>query len=204
VTGAVKGQKHPQQTFVGFYRHIYDNRCRSNDDGWAVFRQELCSRLKTSCNQLRNEKVRELHAVSVSPLFRKSATPTPATSDSDGEPPSLSLVPALSHQQRHDDESPTTNGAVQSQQILRPLADPVAGPGTAVESHRYTSVLKEHSDIQGRKVCYQKTFLSFDPPSWHYRATLGDFSGEGVGRNLTQAKHAASKQLYGMIGLSIL
>jgi hypothetical protein len=140
----------------------------------------------------------------VSPLSRKSATPTPATSDSDGESSSLSLAPALSHQQRPVDESSTTDRAVQSQQILRPLANPVAGPGTAVESHRYTSVLKEHSDIQGRKVCYQKTFLRFDPPSWHYRATFGDFSGEGIGRNLTQAKHAASKQLYEMMGLSIL
>jgi hypothetical protein len=64
-------------------------------------------------------------------------------------------------------------------------------------------MLKEHADIHGCTVDYQKICLSDYPPSWQYTATFGNFSGEGIGRNLTQAKHAASKQLYETMGLSI-
>jgi hypothetical protein len=201
VTGAAKGQKHPQQTFGGFYRHIHDNCCRLDDAGWVAFRQNLSSRIASNCNRLRNEKVRELDAGSVSPPSSSSVTPPPATPNSDetSSSPSPDPSPVLSYQQRTTENSTTANSALQNQQIFPPLAS----PGTTINSHRYTSRLKEHADIQGETVSYQKKCLSDYPPSWHYTATLGDLCAEGTGRNLTQAKHAASKQLCEMMGLSI-
>ncbi|OWY53292.1 hypothetical protein AALT_g11511 [Alternaria alternata] len=196
VTRAGKEQMHPQRTFAGFYRYIYESRCELGYADWMAFCQNLSSCIATNCNRLRNEKVPELHAVSMPLPSGDSATPTPATNDSDGTSPfpSPGSSPASSHQQRSVDNSSATNGVVQPQQALQPLAGPAAGPNTDVPSHRYTSVLKEHADTLGWMVRYEKKSLSDCPPSWHCTAFFGDFSGEGVARSVIQAKHAASRQ----------
>jgi hypothetical protein len=204
--GASKGQTHSQETLFGLYRNIYDKRHNSSDTDWATYRQALSSCIAANCNRLRNEKVRELPADSIPSPFENGAIPTPATSNSDGSslPPSPSPPPDSSDQQNPVNESTATDGAVQSQQLLQPSENPAAGPITTVAFWRYTSVLKEHADIHGGVVDYQRTSLSDYPPSWHITATFRGFSGQGIGRNSTQAKHAASKQLCESMGLSIL
>jgi hypothetical protein len=70
--------------------------------------------------------------------------------------------------------------------------------------HRYTSVLNEHAAIQGERLIYEKEQLSLSPSSWQCTAMFGDVFAVGTGRNITQAKHEASKQICELMDLRVL
>jgi hypothetical protein len=219
VTGVCKERTGPQQTYEDFYRSIHDRRCDTSDTDWESFRQQLSSNIATSCERLRNEKAPELHGISLSTPYKTSMAPVPmsdagsrASSSSSSSTSTSSLV--SSHQQ-HSAESPSTiketgqhQSTSQSQasqpQALQPLANPAPAPQTAVDMHRYTSVLNEHAALQGEKLTYEKKQLSLSPSSWRCTATFGEISGVGIGRNTTQAKHAASKKICELIDLLVL
>jgi hypothetical protein len=187
------------------YNHIYDTYRQLDDAEWKVFRQSLSSRITTSCIRLRNENIPELDAISTSLSSGQSNTHTSITYDSDGGSSSSSSwsPPSCSRHQPIVGNSATTSVALKGRQGLQPLEIPSTALDTAVDMHKYTSMLKELADSHGGKVRYEKKCLSFDPVSWHYTATFGGFTAEGIGRNLQQAKHAASKELCELLGLSI-
>lgn len=214
ITEAYKEQVNPQQTHGDFYRSIHDRRCDRSDADWEAFRQRLSSDIAASCERLRNEKVPELHGISLSTPSDTSMAPAPtsdarsqASSSSSSSSSSTSSLVSL-HQQHSDESLSATSGTAQPQapqpQALRPLANPAPAPETAVDMHRYTSVLNEHAALQGEKLTYKKKQLSLSPSSWRCTATFGEISGVGIGRNTTQAKHAASKKVCELIDLLVL
>jgi len=210
---AYKEQTDPQQTYEAFYRSIHDRRCDTSDADWEAFRQRLSSDIATSCERLRNEKDPELHGISLLAPPKDSMVPPPTTDASSGASPSSTSLVSL-HQQHSAGSLSANNGTAQCQQArqpqapqpqaLRPLANPVSASQTAVDMHRYTSVLNEHAALQGEKLTYEKKQLSLSPSSWLCTATFGQISGVGIGRNTTQAKHAASKKICELIDLVVL
>jgi hypothetical protein len=217
-TRACKEQKDPQQTYEAFYRSIHDRRCDTSDADWEAFRQRLSFDIATNCERLQNEKVPELHSISLSTPSETSIAPAPtsdARSQASSSSSSTSTSSLVSLHQQHSAASPSTTketaqnqSASQSQalqpQALQPLANPAPAPETAVDMHRYTSVLNEHAALQGEKLTYEKKQLSLSPSSWRCTATFGEISGVGIGRNTAQAKHAASKQICELINLVVL
>lgn len=210
VTGAYKEQINPQQTHEVFYRFIHDRRCDTSDSDWEAFRQHLSFDIATSCKRLRDEKVPELHGISLSTPYKTSMVPTPTIDVSNGassssSSSSFSASPPVSSHQQHSAESLSeTNGTAQSQPALQPLANLAPAPRVAVDMHRYTSVLNEHAAFQGEKLTYEKKQLSLSPSSWQCTAIFGELSRVGTGRNSTQAKHEASKQICALIDLMVL
>jgi hypothetical protein len=213
-TRAVKEQVHDEGNFSGFYRYLYDSRCRLNDAEWADFRRELSSNIETSCDKLRKEKIPELHAVSMAPPSRDSTATIFKTNHTDGDSFSSSFAssgssssssysPVSSDQRSSVDTTRAANGVEQSQQMLQPLANPAAGPDAGVAFYRYTSLLKEHADAHGETVDYVPSRVSLYPPSYHSKATYNEFCGEGMARSSKLAKHAASKQLCDLMGLRV-
>jgi hypothetical protein len=214
VTGASKEKINPQQTHEAFYRSIHDRRCDTSDADWEAFRQGLSFDIATSCRRLRDEKVPE-HGISLSTESKTSMVPTPTIDASNGasssssssfssSPPSSAPSPVSSQQQHSAKSLSGTSGAAQSQPVLQPLANPASAPRVAVDMHRYTSVLNEHAALQGESLAYEKRQLSLSPSSWQCTAILGDISRVGTGRNITKAKHEASKQICELIGLMVL
>jgi hypothetical protein len=189
-----------------FYIHIYDIRRQSDDAEWETFRQILSSRITTSCIRLRNEKIPEIDAISTSLSSGKSTAHTSIAYDSDGGSSSSSSwsPPSCSRHQPTVRNVATTNGALKGRQRLQPFENPSAALDATVDVHRYTSTLKEFADFHGGKVTYEKKCLSSEPIIWHYTATFDGFTAEGTGRNLQQAKHAASKGICELLGLSIV
>lgn len=101
ITGVFKEQNDPENTYEDFYRFIYDRRCDTSDTDWQVFRQQLSSNIAASCRRLRNEKVPELHGISLSTPSKISMAPAP-TSDVRGRASSSSTSTSSlisSHQQ---------------------------------------------------------------------------------------------------------
>lgn len=217
-----KERTYPQQAYEGFYRSIHGRRCDMGDTDWEAFRQQLSFNIATICGRLRNEKVPELHKISSSTPSKTSMAPAPpsdarcrSSSSSSSSSSFSSLTSSLVYlHQQYSAESPTTieetaqnQPMLQSQatqQVLQPLANVAPAPQTAVDMHRYTSVLNEHAAFQGEKLTYEKRQLSLSPSSWRCTATFGGISGEGTGRNTTQAKHAASKKICELINLLVL
>ncbi|CAI6341689.1 unnamed protein product [Periconia digitata] len=210
-----KERKYPQKAYEGFYRSIHGRRCDMSDNDWEAFRQQLSFNIATICGRLRNEKVPELHEISLSTPSETSTAPAPTSDARSRSSSSSSSTSSLVYvHQQYSAESPTTieetaqnQPMLQSQatqQVLQPLANVAPAPQTAVEMHRYTSVLNEHAAFQGEKLTYEKRQLSLSPSSWRCTATFGGISGEGTGRNTTQAKHAASKKICELIDLLVL
>jgi len=218
VTGVCKERTGPQQTYEDFYRSIHDRRCDTSDTEWDSFRQQLSSNIATSCERLRNEKAPELHRISLSTPYSASMASAPtsdAGSRASSSSSSSSTSSLVSSHQQHSAESPSTinetgqhQSTSQSQasqpQALQPLTNHAPAPQTAVDMHRYTSVLNEHAALQGEKLTYKKKQLSISPSSWQCTATFGEISGVGIGRNTTQAKHAASKEICELIDLLVV
>jgi hypothetical protein len=213
VTRAYEEQTNPQQTHEVFYRFIHDRRCDTSDSDWEAFRQHLSFDIATTCKRLRDEKVPELHGISLSTLYKTSMALTPtidvgngaySSSCSSSSSSSSAHEPVSSHQQHLAESLSETNGTAQNQPALQPLANAAPAPRVAVDMHRYTSVLNEHAAFQGEKLTYKKTQLSLSPSSWQCTALYGEISRVGTGRNSTQAKHEASKQICALIGLIVL
>jgi hypothetical protein len=212
VTGACKEQISPQQTHEVFYRFIHDHRCDASDSEWEAFRQHLSFDIATSCKRLQDEKVPELHGISLSTPYKTSTVPTPTIDVSNGaaSPSSSSYSssskssPVSSHQQHSAESLSETNRTAQSRLALQPLENPAPAPIVAVDMPRYTSVLNEHAAFQGEKLTYEKKQLSLSPSSWQCTAIFGEISGVGTGRNSTQAKHEASKQICELLDLMVL
>jgi hypothetical protein len=207
-TGAYKEQISLQQTQERFYRSIHNHRCDMNDADWEAFRQRLSFDVATSCKRLRNEKVPELHGISISTPSKFSMVP-PSTIDassgaSSSSSSSSTLSPVSSHQEHSAESLSNTNGTAQSQLALQPLVHLASAPTAAVDMHRYTSALNEHVALQGERLMYKKRQLSFSPSSWQCTAIFGNISGVGTGRNGTLAKHEASKQVCELIGLIVV
>jgi hypothetical protein len=211
-TGAYKEQITPQRTHEAFYRSIHDRRCDTHDADWEAFRQRLSFDIAISCKRLREEKVLELHGISLSTPYKTSMVPTPTidvgngaySSSSSSSSSSSAPEPSSSHQQHSTESLSETNGTAQSQPALQPLANAAPAPRVAVDMHRYTSVLNEHAAFQGEKLTYKKKQLSLSPSSWECTAIFGEISRVGTGRNSTQAKHEASKQICVQIDLMVL
>jgi hypothetical protein len=210
VTGAYKDQINPKQTHEAFYRAIHDRRCDTSDADWEAFRQRLSFDSAISWKRLRDEKVLELYGIPLSTPSKTSMVPTPTIDASNGASSSSSCFsssassPVSSHQQHPVESLFETNGTAQSQPALQPLANPALAPRVAVDMHRYTSVLNEHAALQGEKLTYKKKQLSLSPSSWQCTAIFGEISRVGKGRNITQAKHEASKQICELIGVMVL
>jgi hypothetical protein len=132
VTGVCKERTDPQQTYEAFYRSIHDRRCDTSDADWEAFRQQLSSNIATSCERLWNEKVPELHGISLSTPYKTSMVLTPTTDASNGASSSSVSTPSpVSSHQQHSAESPsTTNETAQSQPALQPLANAAPTPQT--------------------------------------------------------------------------
>jgi hypothetical protein len=211
VTGACKEKISPQQTHEVFYRFIHDRRRDTSDSDWEAFRQHLSFDIAISCKKLWDEKVPELHGISFPTPYKTSMVPTPTIDVSNGAFSSSSSSsscsapsPVYSHQQHSAESLSETNGTAQSQPALQPLASSAPAPRAAVNMHRYTSVLNEHAAFQGENLTYEKKQLSVSPSSWQCTAILGETSRVGTGRNSTQAKHEASKQICALLDLMVL
>lgn len=93
-----------------------------------------------------------------------------------------------------------------SLEIQAPL-HPTGGHGPASADppvHRYTTLLREHIDANGAStITYEKRELNTEVATWHCTATYLNFVGEGIGRTYREAKHLASKQICGMMGLEV-
>jgi hypothetical protein len=212
VTRDCKEQTTPQQTHEVFYRSIHNRRCDTSDSDWEAFRQQLSFDIATTCRKLRDEKIPELHGISLSTPSKTSMVPTPTINVSNGASSCSSSTrsysstpsPVSSHQQHSAESLSETNGTAQSQPALQPLAHPAPAPRVAVEMPRYTSALNEHAAFQGEKLTYEKKQLSLSPSSWQCTAIFGEITSVGKGRNLTQAKHEASKNICALIDLEVL
>jgi hypothetical protein len=210
VTGAGKEEMSPQQPHEVFYRFIHDRRCDTSDSEWEAFRQHLSSDIAVGCKRLWDENVPELHGISLSTPYKTSMVPTPTIDVSNGASSSSSFSssstpsPVSSHRQHSAKSLSGKNGTSQSQPALQPLASPAPAPRRAVEMPRYTSALNEHAAIQGETLTYEKKQLNLSPSSWQCTAIFGEISGVGTGRNSTQAKHEASKQICELIDLMVL
>jgi hypothetical protein len=203
--GAYMEQISPQQIHEAFYRSIHDRRCDTSDADWKAFRQRLTFDVATSCKRLRNEHVAALHVTSLSIPSKTSMIPTSTTDASNGTSSSSSAPsPVSSHQQHSPESLLNTNGTAQSQPVLQPIANLVPARTAAVDMHRYTSVLNEHAAVHGESLTYEKDQLRISPSSWQCTAIFGEISGVGTGRNITLAKHEASKQICELIGLMVL
>lgn len=208
---AHKEQTHSQKTLEAFYRSIHDHRCDMSEAEWEAFRQRLSSDVATSCNRIRDAKVPELHGISL-PTPSKTAmvsNPTIGTSNetsSTSTSLSFSSSPSSisSHQRNSTESLSEMNPISHSQPALQPLVNSAPAPMVAVSMHRYTSVLNEHAALQGEKLTYERKYLSLDPSSWQCSASFGGISGVGTGRNITQAKHEASRQVCQLLNLTVL
>jgi hypothetical protein len=209
-TGNYREQITPQETYEAFYRCIHDRRSDTSDDDWEAFRRRLSFDIATSCKKLREEKIPELHGISLSTPFKTPMVPTPTIDASNGASSCSSFSssstpsPVSSHQQHSAESLSETNGIAQNRPALQPLANPAPASRASVDMHRYTSVLNEHATLQGERLTYKKEQLSFSPSSWQCTAIFGQISGVGTGRNSTQAKHEASKQICKLIDLMVL
>jgi hypothetical protein len=210
ITEACMEQINPQQTYEAFYRSIHDRHSDTSDDGWETFRQRLSFDIATSCKKLRDEKIPELHGISLSTPFKTPMVPAPTIDASKGASSSSSSSssstssPVSSHEQHPAESLSETNGRAQSQPALQPLANTAPAPKVSVDMHRYTSVLNEHVALQEEKLTYKREQLSISPSSWQCTAIFGEISGVGIGRNSTQAKHEASKQICELIDLMVV
>lgn len=210
MTGAYKEQINLQQTQEAFYRFIHNHRCDTSDANWEAFRQRLSFDVAASCKRLRDEKVPELHGISLSTPCKTSTVTTPTIPVNNGAASSSSYSPSPvslsvpSHQQHSVQSLSERNGIAQSQPALQPLPNPAPAPRVADDMHRYTSVLNEHAALKGEKLTYEKKQLSLTPSSWQCTAIFGEITGVGIGRNVTKAKHEASKQICELIDLMVL
>jgi hypothetical protein len=208
---AHKEQTYSQKTFEAFYRSIHDHRCDMSEAEWEAFRQRLSSDIATSCKRLRDEKVPELHGISLSTPSKSAMVSTQtigASNETSSTPTSLSFSSSPSSISSHQSDSAESlserDPTLHSQPALQPLENSGPAPMVAVFMHRYTSVLNEYAALQGEKLIYEKKHLSLDPSSWQCSASFGGISGVGTGRNITQAKHEASKQICQLLNLTVL
>jgi hypothetical protein len=126
---------------------------------------------------------------------------TSEENDSDEWSPSHESSSPSSTHTGFTSNSTMSNGYFQAQQTptVRPSPD---GSQNAVDMPGYTTKLKEHFEAKGGRVDYRKEPLGSNPVTWRCIATSGNFSVEGQGLNAQQAKHAASKKMCALLGLT--
>ena len=193
-----------ENTYAGFCRYICGTREKLTDDDWGNFLKTLSSHTATSYRRLRNEEVSELPAISVVQSPGNSGASALTTNESEEEFSSSSRSSLVSQNRQSSASNPATaDETLQTQPPVQPPGSSVPAPHASPPAHRYTSVLKEHADVYGSAVMYERKAISLDPVSWHCAATFGNFAGEGTGSSFQKAKHAASKQLCDALGLLV-
>ena len=144
VRGGDKEYTDPPRSDFDLYNHIYSTRCRSDDAEWVDFRQKLSFSISISCERLRNEKIPELPALSITKPSQNTVVAVPRTRHSDGASPSSSSSSPLSSSSsssssplssssRHQPTaggSTATRGSPQTQQTSQSLANLAAAPET--------------------------------------------------------------------------
>lgn len=196
--GACLETGYSETAHVRFYRYIGNTRSSLPDKDWSQFLETMSGRVATGCRNLRNEKIPELSGNPVNHSTGESRASTPTTSEGNGEASSSSSP----RHQTSASNSFTAEGPPDPVSSLQPPSGIDLAPD-APPTHKYTSALKEHADIYGAVVTYDKNQLSVYPSSWHCVAKFGDFNGEGTGSSYQKAKHNASKQICYKIGLQV-
>jgi hypothetical protein len=186
-----------QQSHFEFYSYISSIKRSSSNDEWLAFCQKLYFRVAIGCKRLLKKPVHELSPTTMprSPTSHSSGVSecSLGSSEFSAPPPrhtEYARPPAL-------DDIP-----FQTRQASNPGSDRTITQNND-NMPNYTSLLKEHVDIVGGDLRYNNKEVSSNPITWRCVATLDELSSQGTGRNIKQAKHAASRKMCELLGLSI-
>jgi hypothetical protein len=194
-----------QQNHFGFYGYISSMKRRSNDDEWKAFCRKLYFRVTTACKRLQKRPVTETHPTTMPVPQQYDAAGSPRSRARSGTgyssrfpaPPS----PPPPHQ-GYARSSTLDDTPSQPQQTSEPRGNHNVSQIDDNVQNR-TSLLKEHVDSVGGILDFKENMASSDPVTWRCVATLDDLFSEGTGRSKKEAKHAASKEMCIMLGLSM-
>lgn len=196
ITNALNKDKNARSGYMDFYRYIHHVRYCLDSADWEAFFRRLLLCIASSCETLqqnsaalqgntRSTRLDDNHEY----LGREQAGRAYSQSPSlyDTEPQS-------------SPGRPTSSSSFRSMSRVTPSAVNISN-GTNLP--QYTTVLKEHLDVQGGSLKYTYKELSSIPSVWRCVASLDGIKAYATGQNKQEAKHAASRQMCQSLGLDI-
>jgi hypothetical protein len=194
-----------QQSHFEFYSYISSIKRSSSNDEWLAFCQKLYFRVAIGCKRLLKKPVHELSPTTMPGPHKYDTVRVPTSHSSGDSECSFGSSEFSAPPPRHTEYArPPAFDDIpfQTRQASNSGSDHTISQNDD-NMPNYTSLLKEHVDIVGGDLRYTNKEVSSNPITWRCVATLDRFSSEGTGRNTKQAKHAASRKMCELLGLSI-